>query len=42
MMKNVGPGAFSSIPVKKDEPKKIKDMRNRVMQLEREVRDLGH
>ena len=42
-MKNVGPSAFSALPApKKDESKKITNMRNRVMQLEREVRDLGH
>ena len=33
MMKNAGPGAFNSLPQKKDESKKIRDMRNKVMQL---------
>lgn len=42
MLKNAGPGAFNTTNQKKDESKRIKEMRNRVQQLEREVKDIGH
>ena len=40
MMKNVGPNAFNT--TKKSENIKVKDLKSKIMQLQRQIRDVGH